>query len=143
MSIRPIRKHSVSQPTIEGAGVRLNRAFGFGEPSEFDPFLLLDDFRNERPEDYSAGFPWHPHRSRFPGTTRLHRSPKESWGLHTSAHHWDPPWRGHRMRSSRKGEGRKGRRTSWTASSVKWYPPMEWRGCSLWSELDGSSTSSH
>ncbi len=62
MSIRPVRKHSVSQPTIEGAGVRLNRAFGFGEPSEFDPFLLLDDFRSERPEDYMAGFPWHPHR---------------------------------------------------------------------------------
>ncbi len=62
MSIRPVRKHSVAQPAIEGAGVRLNRAFGFGEPTEFDPFLLLDDFRNERPEDYQAGFPWHPHR---------------------------------------------------------------------------------
>ncbi len=62
MSIRPVRKHSVAQPAIEGAGVRLNRAFGFGKPSEFDPFLLLDDFRNERPEDYIAGFPWHPHR---------------------------------------------------------------------------------
>jgi redox-sensitive bicupin YhaK (pirin superfamily) len=62
MSIRPDRKHTTSQPAIEGAGVHLNRAFGFGEPSEFDPFLLLDDFRNERPEDYIAGFPWHPHR---------------------------------------------------------------------------------
>lgn len=62
MSIRPVRKHTKSQAAIEGAGVRLNRAFGFGEPSEFDPFLLLDDFRNERPEDYIAGFPWHPHR---------------------------------------------------------------------------------
>ena len=62
MSIRPVRKHSVAQPAIEGAGVRLNRAFGFGEPTEFDPFLLLDDFRNERPEGYQAGFPWHPHR---------------------------------------------------------------------------------
>jgi redox-sensitive bicupin YhaK (pirin superfamily) len=62
MSIRPVRKHTKSQPAIEGAGVHLNRAFGFGEPSEFDPFLLLDDFRNERPEDYIAGFPWHPHR---------------------------------------------------------------------------------
>ncbi len=47
---------------MEGAGVHLRRAFGFGNPSEFDPFLLLDDFRNERPEDYKAGFPWHPHR---------------------------------------------------------------------------------
>ena len=62
MSIRPVRKHTVAQPTIEGAGVQLNRAFGFGEPTEFDPFLLLDDFRNERPQDYMAGFPWHPHR---------------------------------------------------------------------------------
>ena len=62
MSIRPVRKQSVSQPTLEGAGVRLNRAFGFNEPSEFDPFLLLDDFRSDDPEDYLAGFPWHPHR---------------------------------------------------------------------------------
>ncbi len=47
---------------MEGAGVRLRRAFGFGATEEFDPFLLLDDFRNENPEDYLAGFPWHPHR---------------------------------------------------------------------------------
>ncbi|PYO42605.1 MAG: hypothetical protein DMD29_03375, partial [Gemmatimonadetes bacterium] len=50
------------QPTIEGAGVRLRRAFGFGNTGDFDPFLLLDDFRNEHPQDYLAGFPWHPHR---------------------------------------------------------------------------------
>jgi redox-sensitive bicupin YhaK (pirin superfamily) len=62
MSIRPIKRLSQSHPTVEGAGVRLRRAFGFGNTSEFDPFLLLDDFRNERPEDYLAGFPWHPHR---------------------------------------------------------------------------------
>jgi len=62
MSIRPVRRISSSQPTLEGAGVRLRRAFGFGGTEEFDPFLLLDDFRNERPEDYVAGFPWHPHR---------------------------------------------------------------------------------
>ena len=49
-------------PTIEGAGVKLRRAFGFGDTAGYDPFLLLDDFRNERPEDYLAGFPWHPHR---------------------------------------------------------------------------------
>jgi redox-sensitive bicupin YhaK (pirin superfamily) len=47
---------------MEGAGVRLRRAFGFGETGDFDPFLLLDDFRNENPDDYLAGFPWHPHR---------------------------------------------------------------------------------
>ncbi len=62
MSIRPVRKILKAQPTIEGAGVNLRRAIGFGDPSEVDPFLLLDDFRNERPEDYLAGFPWHPHR---------------------------------------------------------------------------------
>src|SRR5215831_11092175 len=62
MSIRPVKRIAQSQPTIEGAGVRLRRAFGFGDTTEFDPFLLLDDFRNDRPEDYRAGFPWHPHR---------------------------------------------------------------------------------
>src|SRR6059036_738728 len=62
MSIRPIRRIVQSQPTIEGAGVRLRRAFGFGDTKEFDPFLLFDDFRNENPDDYVAGFPWHPHR---------------------------------------------------------------------------------
>src|SRR2546422_5322159 len=62
MSIRPIKRIVQSQPTIEGAGVRLRRAFGFGDTKEFDPFLLFDDFRNEIPEDYLAGFPWHPHR---------------------------------------------------------------------------------
>jgi quercetin 2,3-dioxygenase len=62
MSIRPVKRIITSQPTIEGAGVKLRRAFGFGETGEYDPFLLLDDFRNDRPDDYRAGFPWHPHR---------------------------------------------------------------------------------
>ena len=62
MSIRPVKQISESQPHIEGAGVHLRRAFGFGETAETDPFLLFDDFRNDRPEDYAAGFPWHPHR---------------------------------------------------------------------------------
>ncbi len=62
MSIRPIKRIVHAQPTIEGAGVHLRRAFGFGETSETDPFLLFDDFRNEDPRDYLAGFPWHPHR---------------------------------------------------------------------------------
>jgi len=62
MSIRPIKRIIQSKPTMEGAGVKLRRAFGFGDTEEFDPFLLLDDFRNERPEDYLKGFPWHPHR---------------------------------------------------------------------------------
>src|ERR1700723_3147080 len=62
MSIRPVKSIVSSKPTIEGAGVHLRRAFGFGDTSEFDPFLLLDDFRNDRPDEYRAGFPWHPHR---------------------------------------------------------------------------------
>ena len=62
MSIRPVKSIVESKPTMEGAGVKLRRAFGFGNTSEFDPFLLFDDFRNERPDDYLAGFPWHPHR---------------------------------------------------------------------------------
>jgi len=62
MSLRPIRQIIQSKPTIEGAGVKLQRAFGFGKTKDFDPFLLLDDFRNENPDDYLAGFPWHPHR---------------------------------------------------------------------------------
>lgn len=62
MSIRPVKRIAKSTPTMEGAGVKLHRAFGFGTTSEFDPFLLFDDFRNDRPDDYQAGFPWHPHR---------------------------------------------------------------------------------
>jgi redox-sensitive bicupin YhaK (pirin superfamily) len=62
MSIRAVKRLTKSKPTLEGAGVHLRRAFGFGNTSDFDPFLLLDDFRNDIPEDYLAGFPWHPHR---------------------------------------------------------------------------------
>ena len=62
MSIRPVKRIVTSKPTMEGAGVHLRRAFGFGDTTEFDPFLLLDDFRNDRPDEYLAGFPWHPHR---------------------------------------------------------------------------------
>jgi hypothetical protein len=62
MSVRPIKRVIHTKPTLEGAGVKLQRAFGFGDTAEFDPFLLLDDFRNDNPRDYAAGFPWHPHR---------------------------------------------------------------------------------
>jgi redox-sensitive bicupin YhaK (pirin superfamily) len=62
MSIRPVKRIVTARPAIEGAGVKLQRAFGFGDTTEFDPFLLFDDFRNDRPADYLAGFPWHPHR---------------------------------------------------------------------------------
>ena len=62
MSIRPVKRIAQSTPTLEGAGVKLRRVFGFGDPSEFDPFLMMDDFRGDKPSDYIAGFPWHPHR---------------------------------------------------------------------------------
>jgi redox-sensitive bicupin YhaK (pirin superfamily) len=62
MSVRPVRQVLHTRGTREGAGVKLQRAFGFGNTAEFDPYLLLDDFRNDDPRDYLAGFPWHPHR---------------------------------------------------------------------------------
>jgi len=62
VSIRPVKRVIESKPTLEGAGVKLRRAFGFGDTADYDPFLLFDDFRNDRPDDYLAGFPWHPHR---------------------------------------------------------------------------------
>jgi len=57
-----IRKVIKSRPTIEGAGVHLHRAIGWGRPEIYDPFLLLDDFRSDEPDLYVKGFPWHPHR---------------------------------------------------------------------------------
>jgi|MTBAKMStandDraft_1061839.scaffolds.fasta_scaffold18483_3 redox-sensitive bicupin YhaK (pirin superfamily) len=60
--VRPIREVSRSNPTIEGAGVHLKRAFGFHQVPWFDPFLLLDDFHSSVPSEYLPGFPWHPHR---------------------------------------------------------------------------------
>ncbi|MGP8282411.1 MAG: pirin family protein [Desulfomonilaceae bacterium] len=60
--MRKIRKVLKSKPTIEGAGVHLHRVFGFTHVPMFDPFLLLDDFRSDNPENYIKGFPWHPHR---------------------------------------------------------------------------------
>jgi quercetin 2,3-dioxygenase len=62
MSIRPVKHISGTTPHLEGAGVQLQRVFGFGDPSLTDPFLMMDDFRNDRPQDYLKGFPWHPHR---------------------------------------------------------------------------------
>jgi quercetin 2,3-dioxygenase len=59
---RRVRKLVKSRPTIEGAGVHLHRAIGLGAPEEYDPFLLLDDFRSDNPAHYLKGFPWHPHR---------------------------------------------------------------------------------
>jgi len=62
VSIRPVKRVAQSKPTLEGAGVKLRRAFGFGDTTDYDPFLLFDDFRNDNPDEYLAGFPWHPHR---------------------------------------------------------------------------------
>lgn len=62
MSIRPVKRVIEASPAIEGAGVHLHRAFGFGDTEDYDPFLLLDDFRNDDPIAYMKGFPWHPHR---------------------------------------------------------------------------------
>jgi len=62
MSLRPVKRVAESVPTMEGAGVRLRRGFGFGQTHDYDPFLLFDDFRGDHPDDYLAGFPWHPHR---------------------------------------------------------------------------------
>jgi hypothetical protein len=62
MSLRAVKQILATKPTLEGAGVKLQRAFGFGKTKEFDPFLLFDDFRGDNPADYIAGFPWHPHR---------------------------------------------------------------------------------
>lgn len=62
MSVRPVVQSTTATPTLEGAGVHLHRAFGFGDPTQFDPFLMFDDFRNDDPQRYAKGFPWHPHR---------------------------------------------------------------------------------
>ena len=62
MSIRPIKTKSTARPAMEGAGVHLHRVFGFGDTKPFDPFLMMDDFRNDHPSQYKKGFPWHPHR---------------------------------------------------------------------------------
>lgn len=59
---RKIKNVSKSSPTIEGAGVHLKRAFGYYQVPQFDPFLLLDDFRSDDPAKFLPGFPWHPHR---------------------------------------------------------------------------------
>ena len=60
--VRMVERILSAYATVEGAGVRLHRAFGYYEVPQFDPFLMLDDFRSNRPEDYLAGFPSHPHR---------------------------------------------------------------------------------
>jgi hypothetical protein len=62
MSIRPVLETRNAVPAMEGAGVHINRVFGFQDPTELDPFLMMDHFRNDDPAQYEKGFPWHPHR---------------------------------------------------------------------------------
>ena len=62
MTFRPIVETTKAQPALEGAGVHLHRVFGFGDTTQTDPFLMMDDFRNDVPAHYERGFPWHPHR---------------------------------------------------------------------------------
>ena len=95
MSLRPIKRIVEAKPTLEGAGVKLRRAFGFGQTGDFDPFLLLDDFRNEQPEDYLAGIPadrvWQIHLAGHTDygdyviDTHDHDVPAEVWSLYESA----------------------------------------------------------
>ena len=94
MSIRPIKRLIKSKPTIEGAGVHLRRGFGFGTTTEFDPFLLFDDFRNDIPEDYLQGFPWHPHRGIETITYVLAGTVEhgDSMGNHGSIYPGDVQW---------------------------------------------------
>ena len=92
MSIRPVKSASLSQPTLEGAGVKLHRAFGFHEPRTFDPFLLFDDFRNENPQDFLAGFPWHPHR----GIETI------TYVLAGTGGTWRQPWQSRQARCRRR-----------------------------------------
>jgi hypothetical protein len=87
MSIRPVRRILESKLTMEGAGVKLRRAFGFGDTSEFDPFLLFDDFRNDHPGDYRAGFPWHRTGASRPSLTcwRGRWTTATAWGTRESS----------------------------------------------------------
>ena len=79
MSLRPVTQQRKAVPTMEGAGVKLHRAFGFQDPTELDPFLLFDDFRNDRPQDFLAGFPWHPHRGIETITSTARSSTATAW----------------------------------------------------------------
>ena len=92
--VRAVERVLRAYPTVEGAGVRLHRAFGSYEVPQFDPFLMLDDFRAQRPEDYLAGFPTHPHRGIETVTYMLKGSVEheDSMGNAGSVHAGDVQW---------------------------------------------------
>ncbi len=81
---RKIKSIKYAQPVLEGAGVKLKRAFGYHQIPDYDPFLLMDDFRNDDPADYIAGFPWHPHRGIETITYMLEGSAEHSDSLGNS-----------------------------------------------------------
>jgi redox-sensitive bicupin YhaK (pirin superfamily) len=92
--IRKIKGIFISRPTVEGAGVNLKRAFGLNEVPTFDPFLLLDDFHSDKPNDYLKGFPWHPHRGIETITYVLHGEVEhgDSMGNKGTIHSGDVQW---------------------------------------------------
>jgi redox-sensitive bicupin YhaK (pirin superfamily) len=91
---RKIKKILKSKPTIEGAGVHLKRAFGYYQVPLLDPFLMLDDFHSENPDDYREGFPWHPHRGIETITYMLHGKVEhgDSMGNQGVIHAGDVQW---------------------------------------------------
>jgi redox-sensitive bicupin YhaK (pirin superfamily) len=92
--VRTIRRVLKSKPTIEGAGVHLKRAFGFNQVPKLDPFLLLDDFHSDNPDDYVKGFPWHPHRGIETITYMLYGTVAhgDSMGNQGTIHSGDVQW---------------------------------------------------
>ncbi|MGH8278384.1 MAG: pirin family protein [Gammaproteobacteria bacterium] len=62
MNYRKLAQVINALPTSDGAGVKLRRSLGSRQDARLDPFLMLDEFGTENPEDYIAGFPEHPHR---------------------------------------------------------------------------------
>ena len=95
MTLRPIKRMSQAVPTLEGAGVHLRRAFGFGKTADFDPFLLLDDFRNDDPEDYLAGLPLAPapgHRDHYLCAGRAASITATAWATAGSSGPGDVQW---------------------------------------------------
>ncbi len=120
MKIRPVKQLSKSRPTLEGAGVHLNRAIGFrGADSDFDPFLLLDDFRSDVPEDSIKGFPFHPHRGTETITCVMagtvgHRDGFGHKGVHR---HRNRGW-------NTLAEG-----MSWKPTARKPSPMVSWQSC--------------